>query len=106
MLRPGDRRRPEEPVVYSSRGRALEEIQRPQDALQSYQKALSLDDQDSGLWARVGSVHVKLGDYDSAAKAIDRSLKLDLNNKKGWIVRASSWIVGRAMRPLNLMIRR
>jgi tetratricopeptide (TPR) repeat protein len=78
----------EDLLIYSSKGRALEELERYPDALENYQRAISFDDKDASLWARLGGIYAKTGDIERAADAIDHSLKLDPQGRKAWANRA------------------
>ena len=85
LLQQGDRLPRRRSAVYKSKARALEELERYQDALENYQRAITYDDKDAPLWARPGGIYAKMGDMERAADAIDHSLKLDPQGRKAWV---------------------
>ena len=75
-----------EPLM--GKGEALENLDRMDEALDCYQRAVELDPKDESLWYKKGLLHSRLGDFNSAISAYDRVLDVDQSDKTVWQMKA------------------
>ena len=74
---------PEDPDVWNAKGNILSELERTEEALDCYDKALELCldiTPDSAMWNRKGNALMELGRYDEALKCYNEALKHDSGN--------------------------
>lgn len=69
--------RPESDVAWYTRGLQLLELDRPDDARLSFEKAIALNAAEAEYHDRIAVCHARLGEPEKAREAIDRALRLD-----------------------------
>jgi tetratricopeptide (TPR) repeat protein len=61
-------------------------------AIRAYRKAISLGLQNANLYGQLAFAYIDLGDYESAATWVERSLAFDANSSWGWAAQRSLYV--------------
>jgi tetratricopeptide (TPR) repeat protein len=72
--------KPNDPLVWHSRGQALYTLNRCEEAIDSFDKALMLKSDDSHIWSLRGESLRELNRDEEAIASFDKALELDPNN--------------------------
>lgn len=79
---------PNDSEVLDAYARFLTETNRPQQALQFYNKALALNDQQDDIWLNRGVALESVGDFTGAIESYDTALVINPENEKAWSFKA------------------
>jgi len=76
-------------IAWLQTGLALSKLERPQEALEAFEKTLQIDPKNASAWANKGLILSSLGRHDEAAEAFKKSAEYpsqitDINKKRGW----------------------
>ena len=74
----------ENPTDHVERGEILFALDRPNEAIAAFNKAIELDDQLVSAWANKGFVQIMTQDFSGAEASIDRALAIDANFAPAW----------------------
>lgn len=84
---------PNSAVAWNNKGCFLNEMGKPEEALEACEKALEIDPNLELAWRNKGDCLAALGRYDEATGAYDEALKIDPKNPGDWCGRASALLV-------------
>ncbi|KAM3146508.1 hypothetical protein pb186bvf_001477 [Paramecium bursaria] len=71
---------PKDPNFYNSKGDALYQIQKYEQAVLMYNQAIELNQKNADYWRNLGYTHYQLKQYEQALVYIDKSIELNPNN--------------------------
>ena len=74
---------PEDPDVWNAKGNILSELERTEEALYCYEKALELcleEPPDAAMWNRKGNALMELGRFEEALHCYDEALSMENEN--------------------------
>ena len=77
-------RDPDLKEAWNNKGRALNALERPQEALICLDKALEIDSSYHAAWVNRGIALALLGRLEGALKSFDVAIDLDPNDPKAW----------------------
>ncbi len=83
---------PNEPLAYVGRGLMLDSLNRPDDAVADYTKAIELDPEDIGAYFNRAGVYRRLGDFDKALEDYTTNIELDPTIPESYFIRAEVYI--------------
>jgi tetratricopeptide (TPR) repeat protein len=73
------------PVLWYYQGRCLQSMDRPHEALDSFRKAVEINDQYAAGFVEMGLTLNTLGEHAEAIVSFDRALKIDDRFETAWI---------------------
>jgi superkiller protein 3 len=81
---------PQSAAAWSNKGCLLNEMGKPEEALEACEKALEIDPDLELAWRNKGDFLFALGRYDEAVDAYDEALRADSENPGAWCGKAST----------------
>lgn len=82
---------------WQNKGASLQNLNRHEDAIHCYDKALELAPHDSRIWSLKGGALINLDRYEDAIRCFDQVLELDPRNSSAWSYKGK--ILGILVRP-------
>jgi Flp pilus assembly protein TadD len=79
---------PAEPSLHTGLGCVLMRLGRSGDALESFERALALDDADVAALTYAGELRLARGDHSAGTGYLDRAIELDPGGEDPWALRA------------------
>ncbi|MEG4504890.1 tetratricopeptide repeat protein [Microcoleus sp. F6_B4] len=74
---------------WLEKGQCLQNLERYDEALESFDRALELNDNDKLAWRIRGGLLNNLKRYDGALASFDRAIALDDNDRLAWVLRGN-----------------
>src|SRR5271157_4331218 len=75
---------PQYSAAWYNKGRALYKLNKSDEAITAYDKAIIINPQDSDAWENKGTTLAKLGKFYEAIKAYDKAIEIDPQHSNAW----------------------
>ena len=75
---------PQDSVGWFNKGLALDNLNKSDEAIKAYDKAIEINPQDSDVWTGKGLALDNLNKYDEAIKAFDKAIEINPQDSITW----------------------